>query len=357
MKLLFLSSGRHAPTTRFRVLHLVPHLRLAGHKCVVAHSFPEKYDYFPWMGFRPSQWLKRLVRHGHLLRVKFGRFDAVILERELFHNETWDMEQKLSRLAKTLVLDVDDGVFLNFPDKFPELVRLSDLVIAGNRNLAEWVERYNSHVVIIPTCVDIDCYRPVLNRDTNAGRPIVGWIGTAGNVSYLHEAASALSSLAKRYDFELRIVAGARGALDELELPGVDVRFVKWNPDTEADEVGRFDIGLMPLRDDEWSKYKCGLKLLQYMSCGIPGVASPVGVNVDIIEHGRNGYLASSPGEWEESLSHLLGDAAHRNQLGSAARQTVEARYSIVANLQAWVDAVAEGCRRTGGQPGSGTVW
>ena len=117
MNLMFLSSGAHVPTARFRVMHLVPHLRVAGHQCTIAHSFPEKYDYFPWLGFRPSQLLKRMVRHWHLLRIKFGRYDAVILERELFHNDTWDMEQKLRRVAKTLVLDVDDGVFLNFPNK------------------------------------------------------------------------------------------------------------------------------------------------------------------------------------------------------------------------------------------------
>jgi glycosyltransferase involved in cell wall biosynthesis len=103
----------------------------------------------------------------------------------------------------------------------------------------------------------------------------------------------------------------------------------------------------MPLRDDEWSKYKCGLKLLQYMSCGIPGVASPVGVNADIIDHGTNGYLASSPREWEESLSRLLDDAAHRSQLGAAARRTVEEKYSIRANLETWVEAVSRACQRS----------
>jgi glycosyltransferase involved in cell wall biosynthesis len=348
MKLMFLSSGPHVPTARFRVMHLVPHLRNAGHHCTIAHSFPEKYDYFPWMGFRPSQLLKRMVRHWHLLRIKFGRYDAVILERELFHNDTWDMERKLRRVAKTLVLDVDDGVFLNFPNKFPELVKMSDLVIAGNRNLAEWTTRLNPQVAIIPTCVDIDMFHPVPKDAAKASRPIIGWIGTAGNVSYLHEVASALSALARRFDFELRIVAGAPGVLDDLDLQDVDVRFVKWDPATEAAEVARFDIGLMPLRDDEWSKYKCGLKLLQYMSCAVPGVASPVGVNVDIIDQGTNGFLAASPDQWEDALAQLLSDPPRRRQIGTTARKTVEDRYSIRANVNLWVDAVDKATRRSG---------
>lgn len=347
MKLMFLSSGRRVPTSRFRVLHLVPHLLAAGHQCAIAHSFPEKYDYFPWLGFRPSQLLKRLVRHWHLLRIRCGRYDAVVLERELFHNDTWDVERKLRRVATTLILDVDDAVFLNFPEKFPELVKMSDLVIAGNRNLAEWAAPLNPHIVVIPTCVDTDCYRPLPDRTGKPDRPVIGWIGTAGNVSYLHEVASALSALAKTHEFELRVVAGARGALDELELAGVDVQFVKWDPATEADEVAKFDIGLMPLRDDEWSKYKCGLKLLQYMSCGIPGVSSPVGVNSDIIDQGNNGYLASSPIEWEHSLSRLLSDSEHREQVGIAARHTVEERYSIQANVGKWIEAVSQACERS----------
>jgi glycosyltransferase involved in cell wall biosynthesis len=313
---------------------------------VVAHSFPEKYDYFPWLGFRPSQWLKRLVRHWHLCRIRFERFDAVILERGLFHSESWDLEKKLRRLTSTLVLDVDDGVFLLFPNKFPELVKLADLVLAGNENLAQWARSINSHVQIIPTCVDIECYRPQPNRQPNKP-PVIGWIGTASNVAYLREVAGAISRLATYHEFELRVVAGSGDALGELNLSGVNLRFIKWNPATEADEVAQFDIGLMPLPQDEWSKYKCGLKLLQYMSCGIPGVASPVGVNVDIIQHGLNGYLAANTDDWEQSLSQLLSDQGHRHQLGMAARQTVEDSYSIASILPVWTDAVAEAYHRT----------
>ena len=345
MKLLFLGSGDRVPSCRFRVLQLVPHLRAAGHRCTVACSFPQKYDSLEWLGFRPSQWLKRAVRYAHLWRTRVARYDAVILERELFHDPTWDMERRFRKAAGTLVLDVDDAVFLNHPEKFPHLVEMSDLVIAGNRHLADWLAPLSDRVVVIPTCVDLDAYQP-RPAACAANRPVIGWMGTAGNVAYLDVAVPALSSLARRYDFELRVIAGDRGVLDRLPLDGVDVRFVRWNPATEAIDIQDFDIGLMPLTDDDWSRYKCGLKLLQYMAVGVPGVASPVGVNAEIIESGKNGFLARTPEEWESSLSRLLADAQLRRDLGQAARKTVEDRYSIAANLPRWIAAVEETIQR-----------
>ncbi len=348
MKLLFLASGDRVPSCRFRVLQIAEHLRQAGHQCTIANSFPQKYDASPWLGFRLSQRLKRLVRHWHWWRARWGRFDAVILERELFNDPTWDMEQRFRTIAATFVLDVDDAVFHNFPKKFPHLVRLADLVFAGNRNLQQWLEPLNAHVVLMPTCVDVDRYRPRPEEASPRARPVVGWIGTEGGLTYLREATEGLRATAERHDFELRIVSGGHGLPDELDLRGVNVTFVPWDEASEAAEIAGMDIGLMPLFDDEWSRYKCGFKLLQYMAAGVPGIASPVGVNAEIIRHGHNGFLASTPGEWETALERLLTDAVLRRQLGTAARQAVVERYSVTANLPRWIAAVEEAIGRRG---------
>lgn len=346
MKLLFLASGDRVPSCRFRVLQLVPHLRAAGHRCVVAHSFPQKYDYFRWLGFRPSQRLKRVVRYLHWLRARWGRFDAVILERELFNDATWDMEQRFRDVARTFVLDIDDAVFQNFPEKFQHLVPMADLVFAGNRNLQEWLQPLNANVILMPTCVDFELYRPRPPDPTPRQRPVVGWMGTEGNIMYLGEAADGLRAAARQHDFELRVIAGGRGTLHELNLDGVNVRFVPWNKATEADEIPQFDIGLMPLFDDAWSKYKCGLKLLQYMAAGVPGIASPVGVNAEIVDHSRNGFLARTPDEWAAALDALLQNEATRHEIGAAARQTAVERYSVAANLPQWIAAVEDARNR-----------
>jgi len=349
MKFLFLTSGRRTPSTRFRMLPFEQPLRNAGHVCHLAHSFPEKYDYFPWLGFRPSQWLKRLTRRLHLLRTKWGRYDVVVLERELFDNASWDLEADLRRMTKTLVLDIDDGVFLKFPDKFARLLEMVDLVVVGNPLLEQWARTSHEHVVVIPTCIDTTAYQPrAVARAANV-RPVIGWMGTAGNIVYLKVLAEALRNLARIHDFEFQVIATHRGMLDELELDGVRVRFRPWNPETEAADIRDFDIGVMPLSDDQWSRYKCGLKLLQYMAVGIPGVASPVGVNASIVTPGVDGYLANRAEEWEAALAGLLEDAALRQAIGLRARQTVVESYSIAANLPRWLAAVQQTVERTAG--------
>jgi len=324
-------------------------LRAAGHTCTFAHSFPEKYDYIPWLGFRPSQILKRITRHLHLWQAKWGRYDVVVLERELFDNESWDLEAKLRRLAKVLILDIDDAVFLRFPEKHSQILRMTDLVVAGNKLLEQWARESHEHVVVIPTCIDTLVYQPLVTPKSSATLPVIGWMGTAGNIAYLAVIAEALRKLARTFDFEFQVIATHRGTLDELDLSGVRVRFRPWNPETEASDIRDFDIGVMPLSDDPWSRYKCGLKLLQYMAIGIPGVASPVGVNADIITQGVNGYLASNSEEWEAALASLLQDAALRHAIGERARDTVVERYSIAANLPRWLDAVQQAVQRSAG--------
>jgi glycosyltransferase involved in cell wall biosynthesis len=346
MKLLFLGSGDQVPSCRFRVVQLVPHLRAAGHKCSVFNSFPQKYDYFPWLGFRPSQMLKRLNRYRDLARVRLGNFDAVILERELFHNESIDMEKRFRRIAKTLVLDVDDAVFVNFPGKTEKIASMADLVLAGNPLLQEWASRYNANVEWMPTCIDTTQYSPARRKYPRSKLPVVGWMGTTGNVAFLKWAADGLRQAARTHPFELRVIAGERGVLDQIDLQGVQVRFDRWDPATEIDQLAEFDIGLMPLADDQWSRYKCGLKLLQYMALGIPGIASPVGVNASIVRHGENGYLAADAEHWRQALETLIRDKKYRESVGQAAVKTVEETYSIRSNLPRWIHAVEMATQR-----------
>jgi glycosyltransferase involved in cell wall biosynthesis len=114
-----------------------------------------------------------------------------------------------------------------------------------------------------------------------------------------------------------------------LDLPGVPIEIVNWSEASETAQLHGFDIGIMPLTDDPWARGKCGFKLIQYMACGLPVVASPVGVNCQIVEHGGNGYLAGTEAEWVSALTTLLDDAALRERLGRAGRLKVEQRYCL----------------------------
>ena len=341
MKILFLSSGDRVPSARFRILPYVSRFRAEGHRCVVAQSFPQKYDYFPWMGFRPSQLLKRSVRWWHWLRAKLQRFDVVFMDREIFDSPSAEMEQRFRNVCRRFVTDLDDAVFLRYPDKFRQLMAMSDLVVCGNRFLADHVRPMNSHIVHVPTCVDMNDYQPRVAA-VDGCTPVVGWMGTAGNVKYLSVAAEALRAVAGEHEFEFRVVVPDASGLSEIDLTGVRVTHHLWQPSRETEQLREFDVGLMPLfPNQEWDLYKCGLKLIQYLAVGVPGIAAPVGVNSEILDDNQNGYAAQSTSEWIAALKRLIADAGQRQAMGTRGRETVTKSYSIQANYPILRDALS----------------
>lgn len=342
MKILFLISGWQVPTSRFRVLQYLPHLRAAGHECVVAPSIPPKYQGFRLIGTRASEWPRRIFRMRDVLRAWWGRYDVVFLERELFSTDFVLLEKLLRRVARKVVLDVDDAIFLQYPKKFDTLVGLSDCVIVGNRLLHEKISVAHPCVVEIPTVVDLERYLPRPGLPLASGgdtslvqgqatrKPLtIGWTGLASNIPYLEIVAPALRELARRHEFEFVVVAENSSPIARLDLAGVRVRFVPWDEQSEIATLQQFDVGIMPLPDDAWSRYKCGLKLIQYMALRIPATGSPVGANCDIVRHGETGFLPRTTADWIDCLDRMLSDAALRATIGAAGRAEIAARYSL----------------------------
>lgn len=360
MRIAFLTSGRRVPSSRFRVLAFVPHLQRLGHECLVLPSRPEKYGSLPGLGSRLSGLVKRWNRWRDLAALERWSPEVVVLERELFSDATCDIEHALRRIVKRLVLDIDDGLFVLNRRKFEVLCALSDHVIAGNDLLAARVQPFNPHLTVIPTCVDVERYAGSSHFKSETSNPktqisdisnvplILGWTGTAANIEYLNVLREPLKSLSREFPLELRIIAESDRPLRQLgfEREGIPTRFIRWSEATEIADLHAFDIGLMPMPDTDWTRYKCGLKILQYMAAGIPAVASPVGVNSEIIRHGVSGWLATSPDEWQFLIRQLLTDPNRRAAVVAAARRTVEERYSIQAQLPrliACLEAVAAG--------------
>src|SRR5262249_25826694 len=118
------------------------------------------------------------------------------------------------------------------------------------------------------------------------------------------------------------------------------VRSETWSRDREVDLFAGCDVGVYPLTDDEWARGKCGFKAIQFMACGVPVIASRVGVNAELIEDGVNGFLASTDAEWVEKLQRLLADPRLRARLGAAGRRTIEARYSLAVTAPRLVGAL-----------------
>ena len=328
------------PSSRFRVLQFAPHLRSLGHECLVLPSRPEKYASLPLLGFRASGLIKRWHRRQDLAVLKRWSPDVVVLERELFSDATFDVEQSLRGFARRIVLDIDDGLFVLNRHKFEILCGLSDHVIAGNELLAARVRPINSRVTVIPTCVETRGEgRGARGEEAQlAPRPtsrIIGWTGTAANIPYLEVLRQPLKSLSREFDLELRVIAESDRPLLKLDFPrdGILTRFVRWSENSEIADLRQFDIGVMPMPDTEWTRYKCGLKILQYMAAGIPAVASPVGVNSEIIRHGMTGWLARTPDEWEFVLRKLMSEPGRQSAVVEAARNTVEQHYSVTSQL------------------------
>ncbi|MCU0355503.1 MAG: glycosyltransferase family 4 protein [Cytophagales bacterium] len=184
----------------------------------------------------------------------------------------------------------------------------------------------------MPTTIDTEnLHNRLKEQDTRAF--VIGWTGTHSTIAYLEPLVPILEKLAETHAFTFLVISDRK---PDFDLPFV--QYLPWQKATEADDLLRINVGVMPLTDDPWSRGKCGFKALQYMALGIPAVASPVGVNTEIIEPGVNGFLCATPDEWLACLTRLLQDPTLRAEMGRQARRTVEERYSVQANRRTFLE-------------------
>lgn len=278
-------------------------------------------------------------------------YDVVVMQRELFpYGPPW-MERRLFRSARAVIFDLDDALHLppaHFHDrahrlhdfaKATEIARRARAVVVSIAALEEWARGISGEVVRIPTAVDTERFHPLEAGEPSHGQRaddttlVVGWTGTAGNLSHLESIRPALAAASREVPFVLRIV-GESPPAEEWREPRTE--FVRWSLDEEAREVARFDVGLMPLIDSEYARAKAGYKALVYMACGVPALISPVGTNREILTDGTEGFFASTEEEWRARLVQLLRDPALRRRMGPAARARVVAERSIEAVFPRW---------------------
>jgi len=238
---------------------------------------------------------------------------------------------------KKIIYDFDDAIWLNestynkkflsvkFLSKVAKICRWAYTVTVGNSYLYDFAVRFNKNVIIIPTVVNTKTVHAV-KQEHNVVRPNVGWTGSFSTLQYLEIILPALKQLQERIDFTFYVIADR-----DPKLPLKKYVFIKWNAETETEDLLKFHIGLMPLTDNEYSKGKCGFKAIQYMALGMPAVVSPVGVNKKIIDDAKNGFFCSSQQEWENRIERLLKDSSLRRQIGEAAREKIEVSYSVDA--------------------------
>jgi glycosyltransferase involved in cell wall biosynthesis len=329
-----------SPGQRFRVEQWAKYLE------------PEGFE-FTFVPFEDAVLHEIIYRRGHsarkasLLLLAFVRrlavlrtaraFDAVFLHREAALIGPAIIEPLLARQRVSIVFDFDDAIWVPYVSpanrflsylkcfgKAAAICRLSTHIIAGNRYLAEYAQRYNKWVTVIPTTIDTQAYTLRVPAGGDLRNPVtIGWTGSYSTVQHLDILRPSLEMLAQRCRFRLDVIGTPL-----YRIEGVQTATQQWRAESEVSDLQRFDIGIMPLPDDDWSRGKCGLKLLQCMALGIPVVGSPVGVNAEIVRDGVNGFLAATAEEWVRKLALLVNDPGLRRRVGDAGRRTVEERYA-----------------------------
>ncbi|OSZ81882.1 group 1 glycosyl transferase [Chitinophagaceae bacterium IBVUCB1] len=330
----------NAPSQRFRVELFEPYLKEAGFS----------YEIAPFMD--ATTW-KHLYKQGSLLQKAWGiakgylkriknvlidvhGYDYIFVHREAAPLGPPVFEWIIARLwGKKMIFDFDDAIWIPNTSnensiaarlkcfwKTKHIIKWSYKIAAGNDYLSKYALQYNSEVVLMPTCVDMERMHNGTKAHTNH-KPIVGWTGSHSTLPYLDNIISVINALQAKHDFTFLVIADKNP-----ELPLKSFQFVPWNAATEIEDLLRMDIGIMPLKADAWSEGKCGFKLIQYLSLAIPALASPVGVNSVIIQQGENGYLCNSEEEWKNHLEELIANTSKRKQMGEVGQQLILKNYS-----------------------------
>lgn len=337
-----LTTGWDQPGSRFRWRQYVPTLESRG---IVSDEFHIAAGAYPPESrvARPFWLASNLVDVERLVRRANG-YDLRFLQRGLISTLcTGEL-----RLDSPLVLDVDDAIFLS--QRFGAVDRIAhhaDLVICGNEFLARYFSRLAA-TTVLPTAVDTDRFVP--GTRTDAPR-VIGWSGTQGNFPYLHAIEPQLAAVLDRFpDVRLRIISNKEPSFSQLDPRRVD--FIAWSPEVEVPSLQDLTVGIMPLADGEWERGKCSFKMLTYMAVGIPVVVSKVGMNEEVLSHGRAGLLAASASDWIEALSEILMDGDLGAEMGRIGRGVVETHYAarVVGSRLADIlgDVVSESRSRVG---------
>lgn len=347
MRLLALTRyGGRAASTRQRLLQFIPALEEAHIETYVSPLFDD--DYMDALARRErvsaAYVARSSIRRAQTL-LTIQDYDCVWLQYEAYPYAPAAIEKLFLKRAKRLVIDFDDAIFHRYDrhknplvraglsDKISRLMERADLCIAGNAYLEEYARAYTRNTIVIPTVVDTDRYLTEPRSPNPA--PVVGWMGSPSTYAQLLPTLTDLAEHRASLGVTFSVIGSG---LNDSPLPGVTSR--DWSEQTEVSDIAAMDIGVMPLPDDPWSRGKCGYKLIQYMAAGLPVVASPVGVNADIVEHGVNGFLASTPAQWRAAIADLAGDADLRARMGAAGRRKVIERYSLRAQAPRFVAAL-----------------
>ncbi|MDQ1707144.1 MAG: hypothetical protein QOJ88_355 [Pyrinomonadaceae bacterium] len=297
--------------------------------------------------YRPGHYATKVgeMVRAYVDRIKLlgdlKRFDAVFVYREAALLGPAFLEKMVARRGVPIIYQLDDPLFvpytspsngylsyLKFFGKIAEICRLAKVVMVNSTPIREYVSQYNQNIWQVPSLVDTRQYvfRPQ-SKETKSGEVCLGWSGSPTTIGNIKVIAGALAKLAKRVPHRVHLIGGT-----EFDLPGVQYSAQKWAAETEVDDLRKIQVGMVPLPLNEWNKWKFYMKTAQYMALGIPTVATALGSNPEVVQHGVTGFLANTDDEWVEYLGRLIQDEELRSRMSRAAAQTAQEKYSLQSN-------------------------
>lgn len=341
MKVIYLTKySINGASSRLRSYQYFPLLEKEDIDVTVSPFFNEEYLSNLYSGKRTSllQLLKFYLARFFTL-FSLYKYDKVVIEKELFpYFFSW-FEKILSLLKVKYIVDYDDAIFHNYDlnpnklivfflkNKIYNVMKYSNCVIAGNDYLALKAKQSGARkVVLLPTAIDVNKYK--IKEDFSSKTVVIGWIGTPSTFKYIKKFEPIFMKLKNMYDIELHIVGAKRDSQCCKEI-----KFFDWSEESEVDLISKFDIGVMPLENSPWELGKCSYKLIQYMGCGIPVIASSVGMNKTVVVNNKNGFLVNDDNEWIQKLSELITDKKLRANQGAIGRKMVTEKFSFQNNI------------------------
>jgi glycosyltransferase involved in cell wall biosynthesis len=349
MHILFLP--RYAPlgaSSRYRIWQYMPLFERAGHTVEVRPLLDSGYlTQLYNRGTRGLRWLVKGYARRLLSAIAPRRFDAVICEQEALPYFPGFFESPFRNSGTLLFLDFDDAAHIKYDalrflrHKIPRLMAAAETVVVGNNYLAQYARQFTQQVCVIPSVVDLSRY-PARKNASTRDTIVISWIGIPATSDFLRPLVPVFHKLQQQFP---RLAFRFIGTGSSFPADGLKAEFPTWSEQTEATLLGQCDIGIMPMPDTNFTRGKCGLKLIQYMASSLPVVASPVGVNREIIASGENGFLANSGEEWFATLSTLIQNPELRKQFGVAGRARVEERYSLERGFEKWSEILERATR------------
>ncbi len=354
-KVLYVGAHRkdRSPSQRFRFEQYMDFLSQNGFEGELSYLIEAEDDkkfYSPGnYFFKLKVFLKSLKKRKRNIK-DIDQYDIVFIQREAFMTGSIKFETAFAKSKAKVIFDFDDSIwlsnasaankrlsFMKDASKTSKIIALSDMVFAGNQYLKDYASNYSKNIKIIPTTIDLNQYSRIQHEPT--GKVCIGWSGSVTTIQHFEFAIPFLLKIKEKYQdrVEFKVIGDANYSHEALNIDGIG-----WSFENEIKELSRFDIGIMPLPDDEWASGKCGLKGLQYMALEIPTLMSPVGVNTEIIQNGKNGFLATEIDEWVEHLSTLIESEELRKKMGGNARKTVADKYSVASQRDNYLKLFTE---------------